>query len=357
MFVYLFPFHKVNRDEKIVIWGAGIVGKEYIKQIVNAKYADVIGIIDIGASIKEYEGIRVYKPQEAEGLLFDCSKVVIANTKKHSQSEIIDELLNMGVSKDKIVNEVISIEYDDECKIDALMRTDVEILKKVMTSGMNTIVGLPQFLENEGEMNEYNKLYKKFIKGNKQNDSRDIGRLIFLWKNVESVLNRINGNIAELGVYKGSTACVLADYAEKYNRKLYLFDTFTGFDESDKTGIDKNRTENFADTSLNYVKRHVGHESNTIYYVGYFPETIDADCWNEKFSFVHIDCDLYKPIKEGLIFFYERMEVGGFIVVHDYLSGRWEGATQAVDEFCEQYGIRNRVLIPDLSGSVVIIKD
>lgn len=43
------------------------------------------------------------------------------------------------------------------------------------------------------------------------------------------------------------------------------------------------------------------------------------------------------------------------IAVHDYSSGLWEGATRAVDEFCEKKNIP-MVLIPDLSGTVVLIK-
>ena len=45
--------------------------------------------------------------------------------------------------------------------------------------------------------------------------------------------NKVNGNVAELGVYKG-------DFAKRLNqlfpdKKLYLFDTFEGFDEKDIT--------------------------------------------------------------------------------------------------------------------------
>lgn len=42
---------------------------------------------------------------------------------------------------------------------------------------------------------------------------------------------KISGNCAEVGVYKGD----FAKYINKYmpNKKLYLFDTFEGFDERD----------------------------------------------------------------------------------------------------------------------------
>jgi hypothetical protein len=49
----------------------------------------------------------------------------------------------------------------------------------------------------------------------------------------------IIGNIAELGVYKGNSAFLLAKLAKTINQKLYLFDTFNGFNHQDIQGIDK----------------------------------------------------------------------------------------------------------------------
>jgi O-methyltransferase len=62
----------------------------------------------------------------------------------------------------------------------------------------------------------------------------------------------VAGSIAELGVYKGDFAKHLS--AAFPDRKLYLFDTFTGFHEQDKDveireGF-STASENFADTSV-----------------------------------------------------------------------------------------------------------
>ena len=47
----------------------------------------------------------------------------------------------------------------------------------------------------------------------------------------EIYLNGISGMVAECGVYKGDFACILARIFP--DRKLYLFDTFSGFDKRD----------------------------------------------------------------------------------------------------------------------------
>ena len=41
---------------------------------------------------------------------------------------------------------------------------------------------------------------------------------------------------------------------------------------------------------------------------------------DEKFAFVSLDLDLYKPTFEGLRFFYPKMIKGGCVLIHDYFT-------------------------------------
>ena len=71
-------------------------------------------------------------------------------------------------------------------------------------------------------------LKEKFIRNNEVNNDGDLTRLCSLMRNLEQLHeDGTEGNFAELGVYKGNTAAILARYATIQNRKLYLFDTFT----------------------------------------------------------------------------------------------------------------------------------
>ena len=54
-----------------------------------------------------------------------------------------------------------------------------------------------------------------------------------------------------------------------------------------------------------------------------------------RFALVHIDCDLYKPFKAGLEFFYPRLVTGGFLIMHDYTSLWWDGVERAVESFLQ----------------------
>jgi O-methyltransferase len=96
-------------------------------------------------------------------------------------------------------------------------------------------------------------------------------------------------------------------------------------------------------------------EDSVVYVKGYFPETVSADISQRRYAIVHLDCDLYGPMKAGLEFFYDRLSPGGIIIIHDYANPCWKGVKQAVDEFQATIP-EGVVVIPDKSGTAIIRK-
>lgn len=165
------------------------------------------------------------------------------------------------------------------------------------------------------------------------------------------------GDFAELGVYKGHTAKLIHYFAPE--RKLHLFDTFTGFHQIDLQKENKQIQESesinaFKDTSIEGVKNFVSMKNNNVFFhKGYFPDTIPTELFKTKFAFVHLDADLYQPTLEGLKFFYERLSKKGIILCHDYNS--WPGSRKAIDEFLVDKA-EIAIPMPDKSGSAIIVK-
>ena len=206
---------------------------------------------------------------------------------------------------------------------------------------------------------EYEIAREKYIARNSVNNMKDYTRLWAFILNINHIMNDshdvVQGDFAELGVYKGNNCAVFLEYCKLYNRKLYMFDTFEGFSDKDMVGIDDAQEQRFDDTSLDKVKEFVGEDEHTVYIPGYFPESVTDECRMSTFAFVSIDCDLYKPVRAGLDFFYPRLSDGGEIFIHDYSGRFYKGCKTAVDEFCITHQIRG-VLLPDKAGSFVIIK-
>jgi Macrocin-O-methyltransferase (TylF) len=205
------------------------------------------------------------------------------------------------------------------------------------------------------QIRDFPALFKRWTADNRANNGGDLSRFYMLYQNVEHVLaHAVQGDLVEVGVYKGNSAAVLAELARRFDRSLYLFDTFCGFDDRDLTENIVDSKRPFADTSLEAVQRLVG-DHKVKYVKGYFPDSARGIELPRTVAVLHLDCDLYAPTKQGLEYFYSLVAPGGIIVMHDYSSGCWPGVTQAIDEFFNARP-EKPILIPDKSGSAVIRK-
>lgn len=151
----------------------------------------------------------------------------------------------------------------------------------------------------------------------------------------------IDGDIAELGVWRGGGAKFIADIFKdgcKLNKNLYLFDSFEGMKKVD-SNEDRHKIGDFSDTSFQRVEALVAapHSINisVVLKQGWIPATFTG-LEDTKFSFAHIDLDLYEPIKDALSFIYPRLLRLGVLVFDDYGFASCPGARKAVDEFVAQ---------------------
>lgn len=166
---------------------------------------------------------------------------------------------------------------------------------------------------------------------------------------------KISGAVAELGVFQGEFAKYLNLLFT--DKKLYLFDTFTGFDDSDlKKDVINNFTNlgnKFEKTNVEIVLKKMHNRQNCIIKKGYFPQSLCG--LEENFCFVSLDADLYQPTYEGLKYFYPRLNQGGYIMIHDYNNNSFQGVKAAVHQFLKEQQI-SYVPIPDHWGSLIITK-
>jgi O-methyltransferase len=161
----------------------------------------------------------------------------------------------------------------------------------------------------------------------------------------------ISGSLAEVGVWRGYTSKIIHDLESE--RELYLFDTFEGFPMRD---LEEGRTDGrFRDTNVEIVKKTIGRSENITIIPGYFPESAQ-DLVHERFAFVMLDVDLFNPTLAALCFFYDKINAGGYIFIHDYNSPESDWAVfRATNEFMKDKP-EKMIEIPDMSGSVIFRK-
>ena len=133
------------------------------------------------------------------------------------------------------------------------------------------------------------------------------------------------GCLVEVGVYQGGSAAYLHAVAVEQNRKLFLYDTFTGIPE--RSDIDVHQINDFADTSID-LARAAAPSAEIV--VGIFPASLVP---MPPIAFVHVDCDQYASVKACCEVLGPLMVPGGMMWFDDYAC--LDGATAAIKEMFE----------------------
>lgn len=169
----------------------------------------------------------------------------------------------------------------------------------------------------------------------------NINILFFLLERTQAV----PGDIAECGVFRGETFLPMGLYLKQHAvpKQLFGFDSFQGFGEAavasesslGGTPHPDKAVGAFADASYDELiakMRRLGLAESAAVVPGYFRDSLKA-AEARRFSFVHLDCDLYQSYKDCLEFFYPRLNPGGVILLDEYNDPPWPGCNKAVDEF------------------------
>ena len=169
----------------------------------------------------------------------------------------------------------------------------------------------------------------------------DRRRLYMLYSAVK-VSNILEGDLAEVGVFKGGTALLISKLSDG-KKDVHLFDTFKGMPNTADSKVDIHVSGDFNDTSLAQVKQLLSNSSTAFLYPGFFPETAQ-DLKNKVFSFVHVDVDIYSSVLDCCNFFYPRLVLGGIILFDDYGFNSCPGVKQALQDFCSAQSLKELYL-------------
>lgn len=280
--------------KKVVIYGAGIIGKDCFFEIEDA---EVIAYIDNDKTKwgKSLNGIPIVGGIESVSLLV-YDEIIIASAL--SYNDIKKQLISIGIKS--------------------------EIIRKCNSAIIAT--GARQ----------------TFV------------------KNISEMLKQVNKNmeyaVAEGGVFEGEFSKVINQYFP--DKKLYLFDTFTGFSDRDiekEVAFSNSQVGQYAYDNIEEIVHKMPHKQNVIIKKGFFPETVQG-LEEEMFGFVNLDFDLYQPMYEGLKFFYSRLIDNGVILLHDYFSPTFSGVRQAVVDYEKFLGMELKKLPIGDGFSIAVLK-
>ena len=327
----------------IYIWGTGRLVGKVVGKYIDAK--DVKAFVDNDNSKKSYMGKPVVHPSDLRGKDYDA--IVVANLFRKEISEQCEEL---GIDLSKVIFAYENCDMVDVNKDYAFVESVVgKRFSDVIKNRYHAIRGVETYgdlcFANENVMGGY--------------FATDYVRMKCFELAVKEMRKKnVPGNVAEVGVFRGEFAQYINEaFPEK---KLYLFDTFDGFDakeamkEMDNGHATQAFVEAYKQTSVGAVLQKMKHLDKVVIKQGFFPQSLEG--LEDDFSFVSIDCDFEDSIYECLKYFYPRLNQGGYLFVHDYNSDL-RGVERAVD----RYEAENKIMLCkmplcDCNGTLVVAK-
>ena len=165
--------------------------------------------------------------------------------------------------------------------------------------------------------------------------------------------NDVSGDFVECGVWRGGSSFLMAQTLSRlarFDRDLYLFDTFEGMPESSK--FDRAHDGRPAASIL---KAEEGAKASSLVWAvspyeevlgnmraSAYPEhrfklvkgdvrTTLLESAPDRIALARLDTDWYESTRVELEILMPRMVKGGIVIVDDY--GHWSGSRKAVDEW------------------------
>lgn len=237
---HLFPFEQVSKDSRIVLYGAGNVGKAYLAQIVETCFCEVILWVD-----KNADGTLTKKPETIVELdNSDYDTVVVAVENKSVASEITLYLVGLGIPKSKILHKIHKPLYPGwiwkNISAKDICVEQIGWNKKTCTGYKNIDFTDIEFYEENILLDIENHLIGKI-------DGTDYSKCEMSYKD-RAFLNGIirktkPKTIVEIGLAAGGSSCVILNAIRDLDgAKLYSFDYNTiwyncGREDGKKTGF------------------------------------------------------------------------------------------------------------------------
>lgn len=178
----------------------------------------------------------------------------------------------------------------------------------------------------------------------------DIYRCYELWSIAKQTAN-IDGDILEVGVWRGGTGAIIAKAAESKN--IFLADTFSGVVKTSLRDPSYSGGEH-SDTSIELVKNLMNSLkiNNITLLEGVFPEAT-GDLLAGNISLLHCDVDVYKSAKDIIEWALPKLTIGSVIVFDDYGFSSCEGITEYCDELKANKDFK---FIHNLNGHAIFVR-
>lgn len=164
----------------------------------------------------------------------------------------------------------------------------------------------------------------------------------------QALAEGVPGDFIETGVWRGG-ACILLRAVLKAHvvtdRRVFAADSFEGLPRPDPANYpadagDRHHTFRELAVPLEEVRANFARygllDVQVVFLKGWFKDTLPT-APIERLALLRLDGDMYESTTDGLRHLYDKVSLGGFVIVDDY--GATPNCRRAVDDFRRDRGI------------------
>ena len=100
-YTYLFPYEKIPRGSAVLVYGAGDVGQEYLRQMLMTHYCEIVGFVDRSYDTYPQMVVPIYPVEAVRNISFDY--VVLAFKMGMHVRAVTQTLNELGIARNRIV--------------------------------------------------------------------------------------------------------------------------------------------------------------------------------------------------------------------------------------------------------------
>ena len=174
---------------------------------------------------------------------------------------------------------------------------------------------------------------------------------------------KIPGDFIETGVWRGGATIFMRAVLMVHgvtDRTVWVADSFEGLPKPDaekfpleakvQAGSVLQKAYNNLAVGLDEVKQNFLAyqmlDEKVCFLKGWFKDTLPT-APIAKLSILRLDGDFYESTRDSLVNLYDRLSLGGYVIVDDYGEDSWTYCRKAVDEFRLERGIDEPLLQVD----------
>ncbi len=177
---------------------------------------------------------------------------------------------------------------------------------------------------------------------------------------VDVLRQGVPGDLIETGVWRGGASIFMRAVLNAYgitDRTVWLADSFQGLPKPDAVRYPADADDELwkasaLAVSVDQVKANFAAygllDDQVRFLVGWFRDTLPT-APVERIAVLRLDGDLYESTMDALTALYDRVAVGGYVIVDDY--GAMESCRRAVDDFRSERGITDAIERIDWTGA------